>query len=61
MSMKDEIGKIEYHYGFYGAIHAEYEPTNIKMEYLQEYELGEEPVRIDMLILKQDTGVCVAL
>ena len=32
----DEVGKIEYHYGFYGAVHAEYEPTHIKMEYLQE-------------------------
>ena len=54
MSMKDEIGKIEYHYGFYGAVHAEYEPALVKMEYIQEYELGDEPVRMDMLILKRD-------
>ncbi|MCR5138136.1 MAG: hypothetical protein K6C12_13800 [Oscillospiraceae bacterium] len=56
MGIKDEVGKIEYHYGFYGAVHAEYEPTHVKMEYLQEHELGEEPVRMDMLLLKlEDT------
>ena len=54
MSAKDEVGKIEYHYGFYGAVHAEYEPTQVKMEYKQEHELGDGPVRMDMLILKQD-------
>ena len=54
--MKNEIGRTEYHYGFYGAVHASYEPTNVKMQYLQEHELGDEPVRMDMLILKQDTA-----
>ena len=54
--MKNEIGKVEYHYGFYGAVHASYEPTNVKMQYLQEHELGDEPVRMDMLILKQDAA-----
>ena len=52
ISAKEEVGKIEYHYGFYGAMHAEYEPTHVKMEYLQEHELGDEPVRMDMLLLK---------
>ena len=52
ISAKEEVGKIEYHYGFYGAVHAEYEPTHVKMEYLQEHELGDEPVRMDMLLLK---------
>ena len=56
MSVKDEIGRTEYHYGFYGAVHAEYEPTHVNMEYLQEHELGEEPVRMDMLILKKDAA-----
>ena len=54
MGAKDEVGKIEYHYGFYGAVHVEYEPSHVNMEYLQEHELGDEPVRMDMLILKQD-------
>ena len=56
MSSKRDLGKVEYHYGFYGAIHTQYEPTHVKMEYLQEHELGAEPVRMDMLLLKlEDT------
>ena len=54
MGAREETGKVEYHYGFYGAVRAEYEPTNVKMEYLQEHELGNEPIRMDMLILKHD-------
>ena len=50
MGSRDETGKIEYHYGFYGAVRAEYDRAD--MEYLQEYELGDEPVRMDMLIIK---------
>ena len=56
MSALEESGKIEYHYGFYGAVHAEYEPTHIQMEYLQEHELGKEPVRMDMLVIKRDSA-----
>ena len=56
MGAKEESGKIEYHYGFYGAVHVEYEPTHVQMEYLQEHELGDEPVRMDMLIIKRDVS-----
>lgn len=59
MGSKNEVGKVEYHYGFYGAVHAEYEPTHVQMEYLQEHELGDEPVRMDMLIIKRDSAVLV--
>ena len=38
MAALEESGKIEYHYGFYGAVHAEYEPRHIRMEYLFECE-----------------------
>ena len=55
MGVKEETGQVEYHYGFYGAVHAVYEPTQIKMEYMQEHELGEEPVRMDMLLIKQES------
>ena len=48
----EEQGKIEYHYGFYAAIHAEYEPTRVKVTFLQEYGLGCEPLVMDMLIIK---------
>ena len=50
----DESSTIRYHYGFYEAVHAEYEPDHAEMEYLQDFELGTEPVRMDMLILKRD-------
>ena len=56
MGALEESGKIEYHYGFYGAVHAEYEPTHIQMEYLQEHELGKEPVRMDMLVIKRGSA-----
>ena len=39
MGAKDEVGKIEYHYGFYGAVHVEYESSHVNMEYLQEHLL----------------------
>ena len=56
MGAKNESGKVEYHYGFYGAVHAVYEPTKVNMEYLQEHELGKEPVRMDMLIIKRESN-----
>ena len=43
--------KIEYHYGFYEAVKFCYEDFGDQMILLQEYELGDEPVRIDMLII----------
>ncbi len=55
MGAKEETGQVEYHNGFYGAVHAVYEPTNVKMEYKQEHDLGDEPVRMDMLLIKQES------
>lgn len=55
MGMQEEAGRVEYHYGFYGAVHAEYEPSGVDMEYLQEHELGDKPVRLDMLLLKKES------
>ena len=49
VGMKEETGKVQYHYGFYGAVHAEYEFSGIEMEYLQEHELGDEPVSLTCL------------
>ncbi|MBQ4419352.1 MAG: hypothetical protein II870_06915, partial [Synergistaceae bacterium] len=43
--------KIEYHYGFYGAVNFCYEEFSDQMQFLQEYEIGKKPVRIDMLII----------
>ena len=43
--------KIEYHYGFYGAVHIEYDKEGSGLTFLQEHELGDSPVRLDMLII----------
>ena len=48
------VGKIEYHYGFYAATHAEYHAFREVLDFLQEQELGVEPVKLDMLIIRQD-------
>ena len=52
--MNEETVKIEYHYGFYAATHAEYHAFREVLDFLQEQELGVEPVRLDMLIIKRD-------
>ena len=56
MGMKEETGKVQYHYGFYGAVHTEYESSGVEMEYFQEHELGDEPVRLDMLVIKPESA-----
>jgi len=52
--LNEESTKIEYHYGFYAATHAEYHAFREVLEFLQEQKLGVEPVELDMLIIKQD-------
>ena len=52
--MNEESGKIEYHYGFYAATHAEYHAFREALDFLQEQELGIKPVKLDMLIIRQD-------
>ena len=42
---------IEYHYGFYAAIQFEYEAAHAELTFLQEYDLGKEPVRLVMLVI----------
>ena len=48
------VVKIEYHYGFYAATHAEYHAFREVLDFLQEQELGIKPVKLDMLIIRQD-------
>ena len=52
--MAEKMEPIPYHKGFYGAVHTLYEPTRVSFTYLQEYELGAQPLRMDMLLIKQD-------
>ena len=54
LNLEEDDGKpekIQYHYGFYGAVNFCYEEFSDQMQFLQEYEIGKEPVRIDMLII----------
>ena len=52
--MAEKMEPIPYHEGFYGAVHTLYEPTRVSFTYLQEYELGAQPLRMDMLLIKQN-------
>lgn len=50
----EEGGKIKFHYGFYGAIKVIYEAFRASYSFLQEQQLGDEPVRLDMLAVRKD-------
>lgn len=53
--MADESGRTGFHYGFYAAMKVEYDLAKAPVRYEQEKQLGEEPVRLDFLIiLKED-------
>lgn len=49
--MNEESGNIEYHYGFYAVLHLLCSAAHADFTFLQEYELGDKPLRIDMLII----------
>ena len=51
MSTETEAGKIQYHQGFYAAVKAEYKARG-DMLYWKDHELGEMPVRPDLVIAK---------
>ena len=51
VSSETETGKIQYHEGFYAAFMAEYE-TRADMMYWKDHELGEKPVRADLVVTK---------
>lgn len=52
--MGEDGGQLKYHYGFYAAAHVAYHAVRGELEFLQEQELGVEPVRLDMLIIKRN-------
>ena len=52
--MAQESGRVRYHYGFYSAIKVEYDMLQARVTYEQEIQLGEDPVRLDFLIIKSD-------
>ena len=52
--MAEESGRTRYHYGFYAAMKVEYDLVHARVKYEQEIQLGEDPVRLDFLIIKAE-------
>ena len=50
--LSDDSGKIEYHQGFYAAMQFEYEAAPV--EIWKDPQLGDQSVRLDMVIIKQN-------
>ena len=55
--MAKEEGRIRFHYGFYAAMKVEYDLMHADITYEQEIQLGEDPIRLDFLIIKKNSGV----
>ena len=53
----EESGRTRFHYGFYAAMKVEYDLAKAPVKYEQEKELGEDPVRLDFLIIKKEPDV----
>ena len=55
--MTEEAGRIRFHYGFYAAMKVHYDLMRAQVTYEQEKQLGEDPIRLDFLIVKKEAGV----
>lgn len=55
--MAQETGRIRFHYGFYAAMKVEYDLMRANVTYEQEIQLGEDPIRLDFLIIKKNADV----
>ena len=55
--MTQESGRIRFHYGFYAAMKVEYDLMHADVTYEQEIQLGEDPIRLDFLIIKKNADV----
>ena len=52
--MTQEDGRTRYHYGFYAVMKVCYDLLKARVTYEQEKQLGEDPIRLDFLIIKKD-------
>ena len=57
LSMSEDTGKIKWHQGFYGGLELELAPYRDGLQFEQEHQLGKEPSRIDILIIKKDESL----
>ena len=51
MNTKDD--KIQWHPAFYGAAELEFRENKKDLRFEREYNLSKEPIRIDLLIIKE--------
>lgn len=58
--MTVETGRTRFHYGFYAAMKVEYDIIHANITYEQEVQLGEDPIRLDFLIVKKDESVVLS-
>ncbi|MBQ3458210.1 MAG: hypothetical protein IJG30_04535, partial [Synergistaceae bacterium] len=55
--MAEESVRTKFHYGFYAAMKVEYDLMHANVTYEQEIQPGDEPIRLDFLIIKKDAHV----
>lgn len=55
--MAQEAGRTRFHYGFYAAMKVEYDIIHANVTYEQEIQLGEDPIRLDFLIIKKNPAI----
>ena len=58
--MADESGRTRFHYGFYAAMKVEYDLRKAPVTYEQEMQLGEDPIRLDFLIIKKNSELTLS-
>mgnify|MGYP006968303720 CR=1 FL=1 len=57
--MTDQADKIQWHPGFCGAAELELMEHKTELEFIREYNLGKEPLRVDLLVIKKRPGTVI--
>jgi hypothetical protein len=55
--MEETVEKIHWHPGFYGATELELKENRDNLTFEREYNLGKEPFRIDLLVVKKEENI----
>ena len=57
--MTGQTDKIQWHLGFCSAAELELIENKTELEFIREYNIGKEPLRIDLLIIKKRPGAVI--
>ncbi|MDE7312486.1 MAG: hypothetical protein K2N87_12835 [Eubacterium sp.] len=57
--MAEQADKIQWHPGFCSAAELELIENKTELEFIREYNLGKEPLRIDLLVIKKRPGAVI--